>query len=129
MIFPTTRTPGEPCYAPESERVHSDAITSSCKYPGILLVSLEMLAYALWAGTSITSSWTVVTHAVCAHSAAVSTIRVHALTKGFWPLSLLTLALALVPLGADMVSPLVATTLHTDPYTLARNLRSGSSQP
>ncbi|EPT04764.1 hypothetical protein FOMPIDRAFT_1045454 [Fomitopsis schrenkii] len=55
---------------------------ASCKYPGIVLVSLQMLAYALWA--------------------VVSAIRVHALTRGFWPLSLLTLALALVPLVADM---------------------------
>ena len=63
-----------------------------------------MLAYALWAGMSPLGTHRFITHAVCAGSTAVSTIRVHALTKGFWPLSLLTLALALVPLVSDMVS-------------------------
>ncbi|KZT70565.1 hypothetical protein DAEQUDRAFT_174037 [Daedalea quercina L-15889] len=55
----------------------------SCKYVGLADVSIELLAYALWA--------------------AVSAIRVHALTKRNWLLSIFTLALALVPMAMDMV--------------------------
>ena len=43
---------------------------------------------------------------------AVSAIRVHALTQGLWPLSLLTLALALVPMVVNLVSALIESLIH-----------------
>ncbi|KAH9925807.1 uncharacterized protein B0H18DRAFT_368379 [Fomitopsis serialis] len=55
---------------------------ASCKYTILVEISITLLAYAIWA--------------------AVSAIRVHALTKRNWLLSMPTLALALVPMVADM---------------------------
>ncbi|KAH9925792.1 uncharacterized protein B0H18DRAFT_1119288 [Fomitopsis serialis] len=55
---------------------------ASCKYTILVEVTITLLAYAVWG--------------------AVSAIRVHALTKRNWLLSMPTLALALVPMVADM---------------------------
>ncbi|KAH9829872.1 uncharacterized protein C8Q71DRAFT_391799 [Rhodofomes roseus] len=55
---------------------------ASCNYSVIFDVAITLLAYAVWA--------------------AVSAIRVHALTRRYWPLTLLTLALALLPPAVDI---------------------------